>query len=204
MRIITLSREFGSGGRELGKRLADYLNFAYYDKEILSTVAERGCMDEEYVQRMLEIGINRSFPIKFGRTLSLRHQQPAINLMLMQQEALKELAAKGDCIIVGRGANSVLQDYRPFNLFVYADMEAKIRRCQNYADIREDMTEKELRAKMRQVDNGRRNYYTLCSGGQWGQKEDYHLCINTADITIKAIAPAIGEYARLYFMRDEK
>lgn len=75
MKIITLSREFGSGGRELGKRLADYLDFAYYDKEILTTIAKQGNLDEGYVERLLESGLQQNIPITYGRTLSLQSQQ---------------------------------------------------------------------------------------------------------------------------------
>lgn len=204
MRVITLSREFGSGGRELGKRLADYMGFAYYDKEILTAVAQQGNLDEGYVERLLENGPQRSFPITYGRTLSIRHQQDTTNLLVLQQKVLKTMAAKGDCVIVGRSADMILQDYRPFNLFVYADMESRLKRCLSYADSHEQMTEKELRAKIRQIDRQRSKYYELCTGRQWGAKENYHLCVNTSGLCIEEITPAIGEYIKIQFIRGEK
>lgn len=204
MNIITLSREFGSGGRELGRRLADYLNYAYYDKEILSSVAQQGNMEEGYVQRILENGASRIFPITYGRTFSLSYQKITTNLLLMQKKILKELAVKGDCIIVGRGADAILQDYHPFNLFIYADTAAKMKRCHDYSNTYENLTEKELLSKMRQIDNNRRKYYALCTGEQWGAKENYHMCINTTGLAIKNIASAVGEYSKLYLARKEK
>lgn len=204
MRIITLSREFGSGGRELGKRLADYLNFAYYDKEIITAIAQQGNLDEGYVQRILEGGTQRSFPITFGRTFSFRNQQAATSLLILQQKILKELSAKGDCIIVGRGADVVLESNNPFNLFVYADMDTKIKRCSHYADEKEHLTEKELQTKIRRIDQQRRQYYELCSGKRWGEKKNYHLCINTTGLTIKEMTPFVAEYAKLWLERGKR
>lgn len=204
MRVITLSREFGSGGRELGKRLADYLGFAYYDKEILTAVAQQGNLDTEYVERLLENGSQRSFPITYGRTLSLRYQQDTTNLLVLQQKVLKAMALEGDCVIVGRSADMILQGLKPFNLFVYADIESRLKRCLAYADSHERMTEKELRAKIRQVDRQRSKYYELCTGKQWGAKENYHLCVNTSDLCLEEITPAIGEYIKIQLLRGEK
>lgn len=202
MRIITLSREFGSGGRELGKRMAEYLNFNYYDKEIVSAVAKQGNLDEGYVQRMLESGIaNQNYPITFGRTLSLQSQQTSMNLLLIQQRIIKSIAEKGDCIIVGRSADAILKDYNPFNIFVYADMAAKMKRCLDYAEGNESLSEKELHTKIRRIDQQRKRDYELCSGKQWGTKENYHLCINTTDLSIKKIVPAVAEYTKIWLER---
>lgn len=198
MGIITVSREFGSGGRELGKRLADYLNFTYYDREIITAVAHQGNLDEAYVQKILEGGAKQNVPVTFGRTFSLRYQQTATNLLLLQQKILKALAAKGDCIIVGRSADTILQDFHPFNIFVYADVNARIRRCNDYAGGSERLTEKELRAQIRRIDRQRQQYYELCTGKQWGKKENYHLCINTTDLAIPEIVPFVGDYAKIW------
>lgn len=201
MGIITLSREFGSGGRELGKRLADYLGFAYYDREIITAIAKQGNLDETYVRRILEGGVQRSFPITLGRTFSFHYQQTATNLLLLQQKILKELSAKGDCIVVGRGADTTLENRHPFNLFVYADMDAKIKRCGNYADEKEHLTEKELQTQIRRIDQQRRQYYELCTGKQWGEKENYHLCINTTGLEIQEFIPSVAEYAKIWLER---
>lgn len=122
MSIITVSREFGSGGREVGKRLADALGYAYYDREIVSAIAQKTSMDEGYVASALEGGMFRSVPIHFGRTFSCA---PALmsntaQLYVEQHKIIRELAQKGSCIIVGRAADAILAEYEPFNLFVYA------------------------------------------------------------------------------------
>lgn len=202
MNIITLSREFGSGGREIGKRLADYLNIAYYDKEIITAIAQQGNLDEAYVQRVLESGLHRSFPITFGRTFSYHSQETATNLLVLQQKVLKELSAQSDCIVVGRGADTILESCNPLNLFVYADMDAKIKRCSNYADENERLTAKELQAKILRIDRQRRQFYELCTGKQWGKKENYHLCINTTEFAIKEMIPSLGEYAKTWLKKE--
>lgn len=204
MKIITLSREFGSGGRELGKRLAERLNFAYYDKEIISAVAQQGNLDEGYVQRILESSAGSDFPVTFGRTFSMQYQQTTTKLLLMQKKIIKAMAEKSDCIIVGRSADSILQSFKPLNLFVYADMDARIKRCQDCADSQEPLTQKELQAKIQKVDQQRRRYYELCTGRPWGIKENYHLCINTTGSVIKDLVPAIADYAEIWLQRGEK
>lgn len=204
MRVITLSREFGSGGRELGKRLADYLGFAYFDKEILTAVAERGDADAGYMERLLESDLQKSFPITYGKTLSLRDHQTTTDLLVMQQRALKMMAEKGDCVIVGRSADVILQDYHPFKLFVYADLESRLKRCLAYADSSEHLTEQELPTKIRQIDRQRSQYYELCTEKRWGEKGNYHLCVNTTDLQVKDIVSHIGDYALNYFNRGGK
>ena len=142
MRIITVSREFGSGGREVGKRLADELGFAYYDREIVTEIANKHELDEAYVEKTLNSGFFRSIPIHFGRTFSYSPTMMAnsVSLFVEQHKIIK----KGDCIIVGRAADIVLKEYNPFNLFVYADMDSKIKRCQERAKAGENISAREM------------------------------------------------------------
>lgn len=201
MRIITISREFGSGGRELGKRLADQLGYAYYDKEIIAAVAKDSGMDEGYIEKLLGTPRFRAYPITIGRTLSYPAfaQQNEINLLLSRQRVIKHLAAQGDCIIMGQGADRTLREYHPLNLFIYADMESKLRRCKERAPDEEHLTDKELQRKILQVDAGRAKQYELIAAAKWGQKENYHLCVNTTGMKIKTLVPLIAEYAGCWF-----
>ena len=123
-RIITISREFGSGGREVGKRLADALGCAYYDSEIEAGLARQMNLDQGYVARAIGNGILTSIPLHFGRTISspsLYKQQ--VDILVEKQKLLKELAAASDCVIVGRAADVILSGDDPLKLFVYADMD---------------------------------------------------------------------------------
>ena len=201
MRIITVSREFGSGGREVGKRLADELGFAYYDREIVTEIAKKHELDEAYVEKTLDSGIFRNIPVHFGRTFTYSPAMisNSVNLFVEQHKIIKELASKGNCIIVGRAADVVLKDYKPFNLFVYADMESKIKRCQARALEGEKTGERDMEKKIRKVDAERAKYYEFFSNTPWGDKAGYHLCVNTGEMEIKKMVPLIAEYAKAFW-----
>ncbi len=200
MGIITIGREFGSGGRELGKRLADELGYAYYDKEIVTAIAEKHDLDEHYVNDTLEGGAFRNVPVHFGRTFSYTPTLMAneARLFAEQNRLLREFAAKGNCVIVGRAADVILREYRPFNIFVYADMASKLCRCQERAPEDEKMTAKEMERQIKRIDADRRRYHGMISDIPWGDRRGYHLCINTTDRTIKALVPAVADYVRLW------
>lgn len=207
MKIITVSREFGSGGRELGKRLADNLGCAYYDREIISAIAEKSQLHEKYVENVLDQGVFSHFTLTFGHTFSYPSvlQQNATKILVAQEQIVKELAQKGeDFVIVGRNADVVLAEYDPLNLFVYATMDSKLRRCRERAPEDERLTDKEMIRRIKQVDTGRAKYRQLLTDSKWGRKESYHLCVNTTDLSIKELTPWIGEYARHWFQRGSK
>lgn len=200
MNVITISREFGSGGRELGKRLADILGYTYYDREIEADIAKRLDMDEGYISRSIEQGAVMNIPLHFGRTLAspymLRQQ---IDILVEKQRVLKEIAAASHCVIVGRAADLILAEHKPFKIFVYADMQHKIKRCQSYSAPGENLTPGELKKSIKKMDAKRREYLTMFGVSDWGDKKNYHLCINTTGMEIKKIAPHIAEYAKEWF-----
>lgn len=200
MKIITISREFGSGGRELGKRIADHLNFAYYDKEIILEIAKESHLNEAYVAEVIEKGFTPSFPLTFGRTFSYSAfiQQNTTEILVAQQKIIKTLAAKGDCVVMGQSADLILQEYNPFNLFVYADLSAKMKRCRKRAPEGECLTDQELVKKMKQVDAARAKSRELLSSLKWGQRESYHLCVNTTGLRIKTLASYLADYANYW------
>lgn len=202
MKIVTISREFGSGGREIGKRLADELGFDYYDREIISAVAQKSCLDENYVEKMLEKGIPKSFPITFGRTFSFPDstQENYTKLLVAQQQFITDIAEKDkDFVIVGRAADVILEKYKPLNLFVYADMKSKIKRCRERAPQGENLTDREMARRIKQVDLGRAVNRQLLADGGWGEKESYHLCVNTTGVSIKALIPALAGFSKSWF-----
>ena len=136
MKIITISREFGSGGRELGRRLADVLGFDYYDREIITAIAQAQGMDEGYVEKALEDHAWQHIPLTYGRSFasSAILQSTQTNLLIEQKKVLDGIARAGkDCVIVGRDADVLLADQKPFSMFVCADLEARIQRCMERA-----------------------------------------------------------------------
>ena len=206
MRIITISREFGSGGRELGKRLADALGFAYYDREIVSSIAEKCNLDEGYVENVLRKGLTINVPVTFGHTFYFYSDPTSENelkVLNMQQQIIKELAQRGDCVMVGRSSGIILEKYNPLRLFVYADMEWKVKRCRERASADEHLTDRELEKKIRQIDAGRARHQKLLTDRKWGAPEGYDLCINTTNLEIKKIIPGLKEMALCWFDQQE-
>ena len=201
-KVITVSREFGSGGRELGKRLADALGFAYYDREIVSSIAEKCNLDEGYVENVLRKGLTINVPITFGHTFYFYSDPTSENelkVLNTQQQIIKELALRGDCVMVGRSSGIILEKYNPLRLFVYADMEWKVKRCRERASAEEHLTDRELEKKIRQIDAGRARHQKLLTDRKWGAPEGYDLCINTTNLEIKKIIPGLKEMALCWF-----
>lgn len=201
MRIVTVSREFGSGGREVGKRLADALGIAYYDREIITEVAEKSALDENYVEYALEKGLLHNFRFTFSHTFShvSMMNDSVCELFMAQNQVLRALAKSGDCVIVGRSADAVLEEWQPFKLFVYADLPSKIARCRQRASMDEGFSDKEIEKMIRQVDKARANYHSIVANTGWGRRESYHLCLNTTGLVIKSFIPLLADYARQWF-----
>lgn len=204
MRIITISREFGSGGRELGKRLADHLGFDYYDSEIISKLSDKSGMDKAYIENALNNHGWEDIPITFRSTLGSAGyiQASKVSLLVQQKQVIEEIAALGkDCVIVGRNADVLLGKYEPFSIFVCAGQEAKIRRCVERAPEGENLTEKELVRKMKQIDKVRSQTREIIGGPAWGRRDAYHLTVNTTGWDIKELIPAVAQFAQCYFGR---
>ena len=197
-KIITIGREFGSGGRELGRRLARELGFDYYDKEILTEIAKHTSLSEEYVQQVGENQPRQLFPITVGRSFLYVDTQPlqqASTVFQAQQEIIREMAERSSCVIVGRCADYILRDKKPFRIFVYADMQSRIDRCRSRAAEGENMTDKEYKQQIISMDKSRARYYDFYTDMKWGDKLNYELCINTTNQDI----PTLVEFlARIF------
>ena len=197
-KIITISREFGSGGREFGRRLSENLGFAYYDQEIVQEIAKRTELSEKYVQQVMSHRPISSFPIHIGRSFRMMedpNMDQSQNIFREQCSILREMAAKSDCVIVGRCADYILQEAEPFRIFVYADMPSKMRRCREKGYEKEDLTDRELERRINAVNRSRAEYSEYCTGQKWGDRIHYDLCINTTQGTVKGIAAVV---ARLF------
>lgn len=206
MNIITISREFGSGGRELGKRLADLLTYDYYDREIITAIAAKKGMSENYVDRTLDAHSYRSTPLNFGRSFSVSAKPDvSVELLLEQKKCIEEIAlAKRNCVIVGRNADVILQEYHPLNLFVCAQKDAKIHRCTERADKDEKLSSREIAHQMKRIDLSRRELRRIITNSEWGNPDSYHLVVNTTDWDIKELAPTIANFAEHFFRRENK
>ena len=195
-KIITIGREFGSGGREFGRRLSEALGIAYYDQEIISEIAKRTSLSEQYVQSVIEHRPMFSFPIHIGRSFyPTANPIFEMNMAVYQEQAriITEMAAKSSCVIVGRSADYIIRDDNPFRIFVYADMDSKIKRCLEKAQEGEKLTEKEVKQQITSIDKKRAQYYAFYTGHTWGDKLNFDLCINTSHTAIKEIVPAVAK-----------
>ncbi|MBR4304358.1 MAG: cytidylate kinase-like family protein, partial [Clostridia bacterium] len=182
MKIITVSREFASGGRELGKRLADILGFDYYDREIITAIAQNKGLQEKYVENMLDNHGWRAFPLTFSNSMMGVSAVSSISagLLIEQKNVIEQIASLGkDFIIVGRSADVILREYKPLNIFICADMDSKIKRCLDRTSEEEQLTEKEAAKKIKIIDKNRARTREIISGSKWGERGTYHLTVNT-------------------------
>lgn len=187
--LITVGREFGSGGRELGRRLADELGIEYYDNEILEEIVAGTSYSKAYVQEVLQAKPTSLYPIHFG--VSWAHMNAPLNQTMdvyaKQNEVLHKLADASSCVIIGRAADYILKDHNPFRIFVYAEMDSKIARCRARAED-PNITDKEIIKNIKRIEKNRRSFYNFYTNSKWGAKENYDLLINTTGQDIKKLA----------------
>lgn len=204
MNIITISREFGSGGRELGKRLADLLGYDYYDREIITGIATQKGLNEKYVEETLENRTWQAVPLTFRSSFASANmmQQAQTSLLVAQKRVIEGIVNAGkNCVIVGRNADVLVSDEKPFNIFVCAEMEAKIRRCMERAPEGENLSRRDIEQNIRRIDKNRARTREFLGGSKWGNGSTYHLTINTTEWNIKELAPAAAEFVIRWFRR---
>jgi len=201
MNIITISREYGSGGRELGKYIAQVLGYDYYDKEILSTIASNTGMDENYVESTLGQDRWQNVPLTFHQSVSnISLDSTHTDLLLERKRVIEEIAKAGkNCVIVGRNADILLREHHPFNIFVCADIDTKMRRCKERSHEDECLTPKDLEKKINKIDKSRFQTRALITDSDWGDRAAYHLTINTTHWNLEELAPAVAEFAKRWF-----
>lgn len=195
-KVITIGREFGSGGREFGRRLAQELNIEYYDREIITEIANHTSLSEEYVKQIIECKPHSLYPITVGHTISFVDDYAFKQLQSVyaaQDIIIKDLASKSDCIIVGRCADYILKDINPFKIFVYADIESRIQRCLSRKNEDENFNHKQMKKHILNIDKNRARYYNFYTGQKWGDRINYDLCINTTNTEIKSIVPIVAK-----------
>ena len=195
-KIITIGREFGSGGRELGKQLAEKLGIAYYDNEIVEEIAKKTSLSEKYVKEILETKPISVMPAAVGRTFFVPvdyHTNVSLEIFNAQSHVIREMAAKSECVIVGRCADYILKDAEPFRIFVYADMDYKMARCRARAHEGEDLSDKRLKKDTMAVDKARAQYYEFYTGQTWGNKLNYDICVNTTNSEISVVVDALAK-----------
>lgn len=204
MRIITVSRQFGSGGRELGKRLSDVLGWDYYDKEIINRLAEDNGLDENYVRHSLNNHEWHSIPLTYSNTFASATLSPSTNtqLLLKQRKVIESIAEAGnDCIIVGRDADVILSDYKPFRVFVCADMDSRVARCMKHEEKKESgrLSERDIRQNIKKIDKRRIQVREMVTGHTWGDASSFDLTVNAGGKDIKKLSQMLANFALDWF-----
>ncbi|MGN0320652.1 MAG: AAA family ATPase [Lachnospira sp.] len=178
-KIITISREFGSGGRFIGEEVARKLGIAYYDKELIARVADESGFAKEFIEQKGELSPRKGFfSYAFtGRDASGLSVED--KLYTVQRRVILELAEKGPCVIIGRNADQILRDRDDIlNIFISGDETVKIARiCKMYGK-----TENEARKMLRDVDRRRATNYAYYTDEVWGQAKNYALCLNSSKL----------------------
>lgn len=194
--VITIGREFGSGGRELGRLLAEELGIEYYDKEIITEISKHTALSEEYVKQVVEKNPHDLFPIAVAHTFSYIDAQMYKQTQMIfkeQEKVIKSMASASDCVIVGRCADYILKDFDPFKIFVYADMDSKVERCLKRNEKAENMPRKKIIKKIKNIDKNRARYYNYYTGQKWGDILNYDICVNTTNKDLKALVPYLAK-----------
>lgn len=178
-RIITISREFGSGGRYLGEKIAEKLGWDYYDKEIIAKVAQKTGLSQKYIEQAGEYAPSKNI---FAYAFVGRNQTGASlgdYMYAAQREIILEAAEKSACVMVGRCADYILKDRTDcLNVFICGNTEEKIKRIMDLYKVSRAEAEKLIKEtdKKRSVNY---NYYTE---QEWGKADNYSICLNSSDI----------------------
>ena len=197
--VITIEREYGSGGRLLGKELSEELGIPYYDDDIIKTASEKSAVAEEYV-RMNDEKPGRSLLGSARRILDRPSFDSNVtkpeNLFKLEAEAIRQLAEEGPCILIGRCSDFVLEtagNIEYVSLFVYCDLAQKIRRVIEVDGVDTD----EAVRRIQKINRQRRDYCRYYTGNNWGDVQLYDLPINTTDITVPQAAELVKLYLKL-------
>ncbi len=202
--VITIGRQFGSGGRELGKTLADKLGIRYYDKELLCEAAKNAGVSEEFFEKSDE-KFPRFFSGLFSFTMgynpyTLYSGSTSISddsLYKAQSDFIRSVADKESCVIVGRSADYVLRDHpRCVNVFVHAPVEECVKRIMKRGD---KPTEEKARAMAEKTNKLRANYYNFYTDKVWGDAKSYDITVDSSLLPMDDVAEVIVDYIRRRF-----
>lgn len=191
--IITIAREYGSGGHLLGERLAKELGIKLYDREFIRMAAQRSGIDEQYIAKN-----EQSIPSFWLKCILSKNSEQPVEaslsaddiLFVAESRIVQELAAQEPCIIVGRCADFVLKDHpKVVKVFCYSDLKSAVNRCVNDYGIPQEQAE----AEIRRINRNRIHHYEYYTGWKWGEPHHYHLMLNTGNISLETACKLVKE-----------
>lgn len=201
--VITIGRQFGSAGIDIGQKIAKALNIPFYDKELVELAAKKSNLSPEALKHADERATN-SFLYSIasgGMSLHGLHTPTSYDmpindkLFIAQSEVIKEIAQKGDCVIVGRSADYVLRNEENvdvLSVFLYGDLAYRVKRVAEHMEL----TEAKARDLVNKTDRRRRSYYEYYTSNDWGVMSNYDLCLNTGALGIDETADIIIEHVK--------
>lgn len=197
-KVITVSRELGSGGREVGLRLAKKLGIPFYDKELIAMAAEDSNISEDLFHANDEV-IAGQKRINYDDYATVDPFSPVYEvpvsdqLFVIQSKIIQRLAANGPCVIIGRCSDVIVED--AFRIFICSSFKKRVERIQGLEKEPEDL--KKLESRIRAVDAKRRDYYQYYSGNEWGKPKNYDLCLNSGTFGIERCVEIIANSVTL-------
>ncbi len=197
-KIITISRQFSSGGREIGRKLADSLGIPFYDNELITRAAkESGFVEEAFENAENQASSSLLYSLAMGigsfsnQEMGYSHLSLNDRIYIAQADIIRKVAAEGPCVIVGRCADYILKNQpNVINIFVWADMDFRKERAMRI----DNMAAEKLEDNILKVDKRRANYYNYHTTGKWGQMENYHLSIKSDTVGIDGAVECIKKY----------
>lgn len=186
-RIITISREFGSGGRTIGKLVAEKVGIPCYDHELIDRIAEESGMLKSFVESNAEETQGGWFSLLAGRDFYGHSLQD--DLYLAQTKVIRDLAEKESCVIIGRCADSILSDHdNVLKVFIHASPEKRAERIRSqYGEILDDPFQ-----RLKEKDKRRKAYYQLYSDREWGAMKNYHIALDSGELGLERCAEIIA------------
>lgn len=171
--VITVGREFGSGGRIVAQRVAKALGVPFYDRAVLKMVAEETGFSQDFIQQTEQRKAGGFF---FDIYMDVQNLPVTDQVFLAESKVIRRVAEQGSCVIVGRCADYVLRDREEvFSVFFHAPIKERILRAEKEYRLKES----NIQAQISKIDRGRAAYYERYTNGRWGQAQNYHLTINS-------------------------
>ncbi len=206
--IITIGRQFGSAGREIGEKVAQHYNIKCYDKELLSRAAKESGFCEEMIQNHDERPTNSFLynlvmdTYSFGYNSSSFVDMPISHkVFLAQFDTIKKVAEEGPCVIVGRCADYALAEAKNcLHIFIYGDEETKVSRIMS----RYSLSEAKAREMIIKKDKQRQSYYNYYSSKKWGRADSYDLCVNSSVLGVEGTVKLIIQYIEDFESKNNK
>lgn len=204
--IITIGRQFGSGGRTVGKKLAEKLGIAYYDKELINLASKESGICGEFFEKADEKtsgSLLKALAMGFSMNNAIFQSNDYLSnesLFQIQSDVIRKVAAEQSCILVGRCADYILREDRDcISVFISASPEDRIKRVMGYNNI----SEKEAEDSIHKADKSRASYYNYYTDKNWGAAESYDLCINSSLYGLEQTTEFIRTFVELSQKRNE-